>query len=161
MRKTFQRVLLVSLAVAFCGCTMGDPKKDAGKASAAGEPTKNTEQATAAETAPPPHRLCDIDQLANGASVSVFAVVDPHLSPSDAWVIFHYYEKRYPDARLALNVDLFCDDTYANHRFLSDSSVSDRTYYSHVIYSFMKNVDGVTISTPQSPTIAGQGSACR
>jgi hypothetical protein len=133
-------VCVLACLTAACGCTEGQPEK---------------------VVPVPAHRVCDIDESSNGRSVSVFAVVDLNLSVADAWAIFHDYEKRYPRATIALNVDLFCDDTYAHHRFLTDRTVSDRQYYAHVLYSFMKNVNGVQLGTRENPASAGQGSACR
>jgi len=144
--------VLACLTAAACGCAQEPPKKAAEQAAPAPPPAPI-----------PAHRVCDIDESSNGVSVSVFTVVDPNLSVEDAWAIFRDYEKRYPRATVALNVDLFCDSKYAHHRFLNDPSVSDRQYYAHVLYSFTKAASGVEIFT-RGQTDAfhpGVGTACR
>jgi len=89
----------------------------------------------------PPHRLTDVWQ--SGSLVWIFIVVDPHMSEADARSIVNTYDKKYRSA-LVLNIDIFGDATYAAHKFTEDTRISDKEYYAHVLYSYMRGGPGET-----------------
>lgn len=129
-----------------------------------GEPAPNTSRGASISSelpaALPPHSLSDSWQSPNGWTVWLFIVVGSTTSEQDAWAIVNSYDARYASATI-LNIELFCDATYAAHRFVEDPAVTDQEYYSHVLYSFMRKPTGRLFHTRRDPEIEGQGSACK
>jgi hypothetical protein len=80
----------------------------------------------------PAHRLNDVWK--QGQSIWLFLVVDSRLSAEDAHRLTEHYNLQYSDAKI-LNIDMFCDDMYASHAFVSPArgSISDSEFYSHVL----------------------------
>ncbi len=60
-------------------------------------------------------------------------VVDKNLSEDDAWTLIEHYGRTYDDPDKDFNIDLFCDERYANAESLN---LRDTDYYPHTVYSY-------------------------
>ena len=119
-------------------------------------PQENRSTAQTPPTPVPPHQLNEVWR--SGKSVWLFIVVDGALTEQEARTIIEFYEPQYADA-VVLNIDLFCDATYAHHSIVDDPSITDSQFYAHTLYSYMTGkLADHSFRTPSEP---GMGTACK
>ena len=104
----------------------------------------------------PQHQLSEVWR--SGKSVWLFIVVDAELTEQDAKAIIDFYEPQYTDA-VVLNIDLFCDPTYAHHSVVDDPLNTDSQFYAHILYSYMTGK--LAAHSFHTPSERGMGTACK
>lgn len=102
----------------------------------------------------PLHKVNDLYKTPKIFSVNLFLIVDRNLSRDDALKIVNHYKKQYSQYPV-INIDMFCDDLYANHASIV-SEITDDEYYSHVLYDYFYNTREEKFNSRSS-----YGSACK
>ncbi len=118
---------------------------------------------TATSSSLPAHTVNDFWDNGKGTNFAYFIVADKSLTEEDANRLISYYQDRRPGYKI-MNIWIFCDDTYADEKYLNDNSVSDDQFFSHVMYWSLSgewtNV-GTSLQTKADNDLPTFRSACK